>query len=227
MPRLRHLVPLLALLAFAAACGGSGGTAATAEPTPAEEVRLGYFANVTHAAGDRRRRAGPLRRGARATRARRPTFNAGPDAVEALFAGALDVSYIGPNPAINAFAQSDGEAIRIIAGATSGGAALVVQPTVTTPAQTRGQEARDARSSATRRTSRCAPGWTSRAQRDLEGGGDVTIAAAGERADARDRSARRDRRRLGAGAVGDAARRSRAAARCWSTSATCGRTASS
>ena len=48
------------------------------------------------------------------------TFNAGPEAVEALFAGDLDITYIGPNPAINAYAQSDGEEVRIIAGSTSG-----------------------------------------------------------------------------------------------------------
>jgi NitT/TauT family transport system substrate-binding protein len=53
-------------------------------------------------------------------------FNAGPDVVTAILAGDLDIAFIGPNPAINAYAQSDGEAVRVIAGATSGGAALVV-----------------------------------------------------------------------------------------------------
>jgi NitT/TauT family transport system substrate-binding protein len=54
-------------------------------------------------------------------------FNAGPSAIEALFAGAIDMTYIGPNPAINGYVRSNGEALRIIAGATSGGAALVVR----------------------------------------------------------------------------------------------------
>ena len=58
-------------------------------------------------------------------------FNAGPEAVEALFAEAIDATFIGPNPAINAYAQSDGEAIRIIGGSTSGGAFLVVRPGIT------------------------------------------------------------------------------------------------
>jgi NitT/TauT family transport system substrate-binding protein len=64
------------------------------------------------------------------------TFNAGPDVITAIFAGELDASYIGPNPAINGFVQSDGEAIRIIAGATSGGARLIVRPgaNITSPA---------------------------------------------------------------------------------------------
>src|SRR5437879_4976939 len=55
------------------------------------------------------------------------TFNAGPAAIEALFAGAIDMTYIGPNPAIQGYVRSNGEALRIVAGATSGGAALVVR----------------------------------------------------------------------------------------------------
>ena len=55
------------------------------------------------------------------------TFNAGPSAIEALFAGAIDMTYVGPNPAINGYVRSNGEALRIVAGATSGGAALVVR----------------------------------------------------------------------------------------------------
>jgi NitT/TauT family transport system substrate-binding protein len=55
------------------------------------------------------------------------SFNAGPSAIEALFAGAIDMTYVGPNPAINGYVRSNGEALRIIAGATSGGAALVVR----------------------------------------------------------------------------------------------------
>ena len=67
------------------------------------------------------------------------TFNAGPAAVEALFGGALDATYIGPNPAINAFIRSNGDAVRIIAGATSGGASLVVRPGISDIAQLRGK----------------------------------------------------------------------------------------
>ena len=55
------------------------------------------------------------------------TFNAGPAAIEALFAGAIDMTYVGPNPAIQGYVRSNGEALRIVAGATSGGAALVVR----------------------------------------------------------------------------------------------------
>ena len=55
------------------------------------------------------------------------SFNAGPSAIEALFSGAIDLTYIGPNPAISGYVRSNGEALRIVAGATSGGAALVVR----------------------------------------------------------------------------------------------------
>ena len=66
------------------------------------------------------------------------TFNAGTEAIEALFAEAIDMTFIGPNPAINAYAQSEGAAIRIISGSTSGGAALVVKPEIDGPADLAG-----------------------------------------------------------------------------------------
>ncbi len=119
-------------LALAAALAGCGGSSDAGRGV----VRLGYFANVTHAPA-----LVALERGFFAealgpdVKLEPRTFNAGPEAVEALFSDALDISYIGPNPAINAFAQSGGTAIRVVAGSTSGGAALVVQPSITTPAQ--------------------------------------------------------------------------------------------
>jgi NitT/TauT family transport system substrate-binding protein len=55
------------------------------------------------------------------------SFNAGPSAIEALFSGAIDMTYIGPNPAISGYVRSNGEALRVVAGAASGGVALVVR----------------------------------------------------------------------------------------------------
>ena len=55
------------------------------------------------------------------------SFNAGPSAIEALFAGAIDMTYVGPNPTISGYVRSDGEALRVIGGAASGGAALIVR----------------------------------------------------------------------------------------------------
>ena len=67
------------------------------------------------------------------------TFNAGPEEVSALLGGSLDAGFIGSGPAINAFAKSNGEAIRLIAGSTSGGAQLVVSPDITSPEQLKGK----------------------------------------------------------------------------------------
>lgn len=55
------------------------------------------------------------------------SFNAGPSAIEALFAGAIDMTYVGPNPAITGYVRSQGEALRVVAGAASGGASLIVR----------------------------------------------------------------------------------------------------
>lgn len=136
----RRLVPVVAALAVAAAACGpddDAGTSPTAPPAAAGEapatiegsLRLGYFPNVTHAPALVGVEEGLF------TKALGPgvdletfTFNAGPEAIEAVFAGAVDITFIGPNPAINAHAKSKGEAIRIISGSTSGGAFLVVEP---------------------------------------------------------------------------------------------------
>ncbi len=55
-------------------------------------------------------------------------FNAGPSAMESMFAKAVDITYVGPNPAINAFSKTRSRDIRVIAGSADGGAALVVNP---------------------------------------------------------------------------------------------------
>ncbi len=67
------------------------------------------------------------------------TFNAGPAAIEALNAGAIDAAYIGPNPAINSFVKSQGESVSVIAGAAAGGAQLVVKPEINSAADLRGK----------------------------------------------------------------------------------------
>lgn len=99
--------------------------------TPAAELRLGYFPNITHATAVYGDASGTFDKALGDTTLTTQTFNAGPAAVEALFGGALDATYLGPNPAINAFLKSQGDAVRIIAGATSGGASLVVRPGIT------------------------------------------------------------------------------------------------
>jgi NitT/TauT family transport system substrate-binding protein len=91
-------------------------------------VRVGAFPNITHPQAMIGKRNGSFQRAlSPEARIEWKTFNAGPSAIEALFAGAIDMTYVGPNPAINGYVRSNGDALRIIAGATSGGAALVVR----------------------------------------------------------------------------------------------------
>jgi NitT/TauT family transport system substrate-binding protein len=112
-------------LALIAGCRSFSGSAATPSPV---EVRVAYFPNITHsqaliglARGDFATALGP-------GYALAPVqFNAGPSVIEALFAGQIDLAYIGPNPAVNGFVRSQGEALRVISGATSGGASLVAR----------------------------------------------------------------------------------------------------
>jgi NitT/TauT family transport system substrate-binding protein len=138
------LVGLLAAVALAG-CGSDSKQDAKAGSVEqgAEKValRLGYFPNITHAPGLVGVEKGIFadKLGSNVTLAPQ-AFNAGPAAVEAIFSGAIDATYIGPNPAINAFAKSHGEAIRIISGATSGGAFLVVNPSITAPAGLTGKK---------------------------------------------------------------------------------------
>lgn len=93
---------------------------------PPAEFRIGCFPNVTHAQALVARAEGVYER-ALGVRVQWITFNAGPSAVEALFTDTVDAAYIGPNPTINGFLKSRGESFQIVAGAASGGAALVVR----------------------------------------------------------------------------------------------------
>ena len=96
-------------------------------------IRVGHFPNITHAQGVI---AHGLSRAGKGWFEERLgpdvqiewfVYNAGPTAMEAIFTKAIDITYVGPNPAINAHLKAKGDEIRIVAGACSGGAALVVQ----------------------------------------------------------------------------------------------------
>jgi NitT/TauT family transport system substrate-binding protein len=121
---------IAAAIVLAAGCGRQ-------EPKRADGkivIRVGHFPNVTHAQaviahglsregkGWFEQRLGPN------VEVQWFVYNAGPAAMEAIFARSIDMTYVGPNPAINAYVKSLGKEIRIVAGACSGGAALVVQP---------------------------------------------------------------------------------------------------
>lgn len=133
-------VVAVVVLAGAAACGSSddGGGAGSASGTAAT-LRLGYFPNVTHATPVVGVAKDFFAQKLGGTKLETQTFNAGPAEIEAMLGGDLDAGYIGPNPAINAFAKTKGAGIRIIAGATSGGAQLVVQPGIASAADLRGK----------------------------------------------------------------------------------------
>ena len=99
-------------------------------------LRIGYFPNLNHAqAVIGLQQDGDFQKVLNANysdtnkgvRIEPYVFNAGPSAIEALFGGQIDIAYVGPNPAINGYLASDGQGIRIISGAASGGASFVVR----------------------------------------------------------------------------------------------------
>jgi len=103
----------------------NGDNGASAEK---KTVRIGYFPNVNHAQaviglgnGDFQEVLGDN------VEVKTQIFNAGPSVIEAMLANHIDISYIGPNPAINGYTVTDGELLRIVGGATSGGAVFVVR----------------------------------------------------------------------------------------------------
>jgi NitT/TauT family transport system substrate-binding protein len=108
--------------------GGNDNSDTNIQTGEQKSLRIGYFPNINHAQaviglgnGDFQRVLGDN------VQVTTQIFNAGPSAIEALFANQIDVTYIGPNPAINGYVQSNGEALRVISGAASGGAVFVVR----------------------------------------------------------------------------------------------------
>ena len=129
-----------------AACGSSAfsssgsASGSSSAPAKATTIRLGYFPNVTHAPALVGIEDGVFAKAlGSSTKLETTSFNAGPEAVEALFAGAIDAAFVGPNPAINAYSKSGGKAIRIVSGSTSGGAFLIVSAVITTVADLKGK----------------------------------------------------------------------------------------
>jgi NitT/TauT family transport system substrate-binding protein len=167
--------------ASVAATETTAAAATTEAPTTTAEaeavtLRLGYFPNITHATALVGVEKGIFAEalGDNVT-LETATFNAGPKAIDAIFADALDASYIGPNPAINAYAKSKGEAIRIISGATSGGAFLVVQPDIASAADLKGKTLATPQLGGTQDVALRA--WLAEQgfATTVEGGGDVSI----------------------------------------------------
>ena len=133
-----HTLLSLSLLAGLAACGDSTAPASaphagTAGPAAGGVLlRVGHFPNVTHAHGliahalSRKGEGWFEKRLGPGVSIEWYTYNAGPSAMEAVLSGSIDLTYVGPNPALNAHIKSGGAEVRVLAGATNGGAALVV-----------------------------------------------------------------------------------------------------
>ncbi len=123
----RSILTQTTLLLFLAAILYYPAAPATTAADAGKPIRLGYFPNVTHAQALYGKASGDFER-AVGTKIVWTAFNAGPSAVEALFADELDAAYIGPNPTINGFIKSRGEKFVVVSGAAMGGAGLVIRP---------------------------------------------------------------------------------------------------
>src|SRR5438445_9413089 len=135
--RLAGSLAVLAIVVAVGACGGNDDQAANAAAnangstsSAPTTVRLGYFANVTHAPAIVAVEKGFFQQRLGANKLETSTYNAGGDAINALLAGGIDAAYMGPNPAINGYQKSQGTAVRIVAGSTSGGAGPVVRSAI-------------------------------------------------------------------------------------------------
>jgi len=124
--RLAHL-KARALRCFFAAVVVAAWALVPALSRASETIRVGYFPNITHAQVLAGLANGQFQKAlGDGVKIETRVFNAGPSAVEALFAGAIDLAYIGPSPSINAYVKTGGE-FKIIAGSCSGGVSLIVR----------------------------------------------------------------------------------------------------
>lgn len=120
-------MPILRLPILLAAFASSSVSAET-------KIRVGHFPNITHAQGviahalSRQGKGWFEQRLGPDTKIEWFIYNAGPSAMEAIFAKSIDLTYVGSGPALNAYTKSNGQEIRLIAGAANGGSGLVVQP---------------------------------------------------------------------------------------------------
>jgi NitT/TauT family transport system substrate-binding protein len=135
-------------LMFAAALAVAAPALAQAKTNAPITLRIGHFPNITHVQAlvahnmSRNSKGWFEQRLGADVKIEWYVYNAGPSAMEAIFAKSIDLAYVGPNPAINAYFKSAGQEGRIVAGAVNGGSALVVQgdSILKTPADFRGKK---------------------------------------------------------------------------------------
>ena len=126
--RARVLFLVVAAVGLLGACSGQA-SAGVSSSGASQKIRIGYFANVTHAAALVGVQSKLFEKyfAADKTKVEFVVFTAGPAVIEAMKGGAIDASYIGPNPALMGYATTGGMALRIVAGATLNGAQLIVK----------------------------------------------------------------------------------------------------
>jgi len=132
MKNRRHflLTTALAVTALASGCNKPAATTADGKPI----LRIGFFPNITHAQAlvafheTQSKGAEGVFEKATGAKVEWLPFNAGPAAIEALLAGSIDATYVGPNPVINGYIRMKGKEVRVLTGSARGGVALVIQP---------------------------------------------------------------------------------------------------
>ncbi len=118
----------------------SSATANSAASSASVTVRLGFLTNITHASALVGLKEGFFTKDLGSAGTLKPTaFSTGTEETTALLAGQLDAAYVGPNPAINAWQKSNGTAIKIISGAATGGASVVVAKGISSASQLKGK----------------------------------------------------------------------------------------
>jgi NitT/TauT family transport system substrate-binding protein len=162
MRRILAAAAAVPAVALAAACGSSGSSGSSGSGGDAHvTLRLGFLANITHAPALVGVNKGIFAKAlGKDVTLKVQIFSSGTEETTAILAGQLDAAYVGPNPAINAWQKSSGKAIKIISGAATGGASIVVKKGITSAAQLNGKTMASPRS-ATPRTWRCATGSSS------------------------------------------------------------------
>ncbi|WP_306370303.1 ABC transporter substrate-binding protein [Nocardiopsis sp. CC223A] len=154
---------------------GAAATGCAADPARDDTLTLGYFPNLTHAPALVGVENGIFAEALGDTAFDTRTFNGGPDAVNALFTGEIDAAYLGPNPTVNGWYQSEGRALRVVAGAATRGAGLVVRDDIASVEDLRGTTLATPQLGGTQDV---ALRWFAREQgwdTDTAGGGDLSI----------------------------------------------------
>ncbi len=130
---------------FLAGCSSSSstptasGSSSSGSGSAPVTLRLGLLANITHAPALVGIQKGFFTKNLGSNKLTTTVYNSGTQETTAILAGQLDAAYVGPNPAINAFQKSGGTSIKIISGVATGGASVVVKPSITSAAGLKGQ----------------------------------------------------------------------------------------